>query len=202
MLAGDWDQADHNLKQSLLICRSVFDRWGEAWSLFDLGNLAFMRGRLTQARVFLEEALPELRKQGILFGTFRALIALGHTMRLLDDPERARGCYRDALRIHQQMHYVPFTGDCLDGLAGIAAAERDPVRAARLFGAAHAHHEATGPSVRGSDTAYNRDMALARSLLDAAEWQRAWAAGCTMPLDQAVTYALAERSAHDSGSAI
>lgn len=193
---GDLAQAQHYTEQSLVISQSVLDRWGEAWSLFDLGYVALVRGEINQAQGFLEAALSELREQGNLYGAFRALIALGHTMRLLDDPARARGCYRDALRIHQQMHYIQSVGDGLEGLAGMAAAEGNAARAARLFGAAQAHREAVAtPRWRVMDPIYDRDVALAHSLLDAEAWDAAWAAGQAMPLDEAVTYVLAERPA-------
>jgi predicted ATPase/transcriptional regulator with XRE-family HTH domain len=201
MLSGDLVQAQHYTGQSLILSRAVLDRWGEAWSLFDLGYLALVRDAIPQARGFLEEALPQLREQGNLWGTYRALLALGHTMRLLDDAGRARGCYRDALCIQQQMHYLPSVSDGLEGLAGMAASEGDPLRAVRLFGAAQAHRDAiAAPRWRDRDASYARDVALARSLLDEEAWRAAWAAGGAMPLDQAVAYALAESSADDSGS--
>ena len=112
-----------------------------------------------------------------------------------------RALYRDALHIQQHMHYVFHISNALDGLAGIAAEEGDPVRAARLFGAAQPHCEAVAaPRWRHLDPIYDRDVALARSLLGPEGWQAAWAAGCAMPIDQAVTYALVESAADDSSS--
>ena len=46
---------------------------------------------------------------------------------------------------------------------------------------------------------YDRDVAVARSLLDGDGWHAAWAAGYAMPLDQAVAYALGESAAEDRG---
>lgn len=201
MVCNDLVQAQHHTKQSLVVSQAVNDRWGVAWSLFDLGYLAMVRGEIDQARVFLEEAVSKLREGGNLFGTFRALNALGHTMRLIGDHERARGYYRDALHIHQQLHYVSRIGDALDGLAGIATAEHNPEWAARLFGAAQAHREAiAAPRWPHMDAIYDRDLALARSMLDPEAWRTAWAAGYTMTLDQAVAYALTESAADDRGS--
>jgi non-specific serine/threonine protein kinase len=202
LLRGELAQAQHYTEQSLIVSRSVLDRQGEAWSLFDLGYLALVRGEIHKAQGFLEAGLSDLREQGTLYGTFRALIALGHTMRLLDEPERARGCYQEALRIQQQMHYIQSISDGLEGLAGMAAAEGNAARAARLFGAAQAHREAVAtPRWPVMDAIYDRDVALARRLLDTEGWDAAWAAGNTMPVDQAVTYALAEQAASAGVSA-
>lgn len=201
MHGGDLIQAQHSTERGLVVSRSVHDHWGAAWALFDLGYMAMVRSEIKQARILLEEAVAELREQGIVFGTFHALLALGHTMRLLDDQERARESYRAALHIQQQMHYVHHISDGLEGLAGMAAGEGDPRRAARLFGAAHAHREAFDVRrSRHNDAIYDRDVTLATSLLDPEAWRAAWAAGCAMPLDQAVAYALAESTALASDS--
>ena len=195
VVRGELAQAQHYTGRSLTVSRAVADRWGAAWSLFDLGYLALVRGEADQARVLLEEALSELRAQGNLYGTLRALIALGNTMRRLGDHEQAREYYRYALRIQQRTHYVGLASDGLEALAGIAAAAGDPLRAARLFGAAHAHREAVGGlRWRHMNAIYERDVALARSLLDQDGWHAAWAAGGAMPLDKAVAYALAEQA--------
>ncbi len=90
------------------------------------------------------------------------------------------------------MHYVQHMADGLEGLASIAVSVQDPLRAVRLFGAAHVHRESiamTRPYHQAAD--YERSIALTRSQLDDAAWDAAWAAGCAMPLEQAVEYALA-----------
>ena len=51
---------------------------GLAWSLYDLGHLAFVRGELAQANPLLAESLALFRDQGNEYGCQRALISLGH----------------------------------------------------------------------------------------------------------------------------
>jgi predicted ATPase/DNA-binding SARP family transcriptional activator len=190
---GELEQAAALTARSLVISQSVQDHAGVAWSLFDLGYLALVRGELREARARLEQALPELLQQDILFGAFRALIALGHVMRALDEPQRAINAYADALQIQQGMLYVEFISDALEGLAGIAAARHDPTRAAQLFGAAQAHRETHATQrLRHLDAVYTRELALARSQLTCAQWEAAWQRGYDMPLGQAVGYALLE----------
>ncbi len=93
------DQAQQYSDQALEICRAAQDTWGIAWSLFDLGYLALVRGDLTTAQTLLEEALPKLQEPGINFGVFRALLALGHVMRAANNNHQALGFYVDALRL-------------------------------------------------------------------------------------------------------
>ncbi|MEP7189780.1 MAG: AAA family ATPase, partial [Roseiflexaceae bacterium] len=109
MQRGDLEQADSLTARSLTVSQSVQDHWGMAWSLFDLGCLALVHGDLAQGQGLLEQALPELREQDIVFGTYRALIAFGHVMRALNDTERAIQHYREALQIQQRMHYIQVT---------------------------------------------------------------------------------------------
>jgi predicted ATPase len=192
MLRDDLDHAQVCDEQALILSRAAQDHRGVAWVLFDLGYLAFVRGDLPAAQTLLEEALPQLLELGITFGAFRALLAQGHVLRALNQPEQARRCYRDALHLQRPLHYSQYVADGLEGLAGIAAHASRPEHAARLFGAAHAHRIATAmPRWRHQETGYSRDLALARCQLNAEIWGAAWSAGCAMTLEQAVAYALA-----------
>lgn len=200
MLRGDLMQAQACDEQALALSRNAQDRWGIAWALYDLGYLAFVRGEMTLAQALLEEALPSLHQQGINFGEYRALLALGHVMRAMNEPDRARELYRDALRLQQLMHYTQRAADGLEGLAGIAVQDSAPRRAARLFGAAHAHREAIAMSHwRHQVAGYERDVAAARSQLDAETWRADWGIGRAMTLEQAVAYALEEQT-HEPSS--
>ena len=134
MLRDDLAHAQLCDEQALALSRAAQDHRGVAWALFDLGYLALVRGELPAAQALLAEALPQLLEQGITFGAFRALLALGHVMRALGETDRARQFYRDALHLQRPMHYSQYVAEGLEGLAGIAAQDGDPVRAARLFG--------------------------------------------------------------------
>jgi tetratricopeptide (TPR) repeat protein len=178
--------------QALAICRTADDRWGIAWSLYDLGYLALVRSQLSTAQALLAEVLPIFYEQGISFGAFRTLLALGHLMRAKSNAVQARQFYGDALHLQRQMHYVLHIADGLEGLAALLAAEQKPAPAVRLFGAAYAHRRSnalTRPYHQNAD--YERNVALARSQLDGATWDTAWSDGCAMTLEQAVEYALA-----------
>ena len=192
MLRNEVSQAQPYIGQALAISRAVQDTPGIAWSLFDLGYLALVRGELSAAQALLAEALPLLQEQGINFGAFRALLALGHVMRALGNHDPASRFYKDALCLQQQMHYVQHIADGLEGLAAIAVADHDPMRAVRLFGAAHVHRQSiaiTRPYHQ--EVGYECDVALTRNQLDAAAWEANWVAGCAMTLEPAVEYALA-----------
>ncbi len=190
---GDLVQAQHDTDRSLAVSQAAQDAWGAAWSLYDIGYLALVRNELGQAQALLEVAVIALRDQGIQFGVFRALFALAQVRAEHGAAAQARALYHEALRLQQQMHFVYLTADCLEGLAGVAAREGQPIPAARLFGAAQAQREATAMQRwRHRDAWYEHDLALARSQLDPDTWHAAWTAGGAMTLEQAVEVALAE----------
>jgi hypothetical protein len=146
---------------------------------------------MSLAQTLLEQAIPQLRVHSINFGLYRALIALGHALRLTGQNSQARSSYDDALRLQQHMHYLHNVAENLEGLAAIAAAEYAPAQAAIFFGAAEAHRRAIAvPRWPPLQPWYERDIALARSQITPAQWEAAWEQGCAMSLDQAVAYAL------------
>ena len=82
----------------------------------------------------------------------------------------------------------------LEGLACISAAEGTSERAARLFGATEALREAVGYQYIPEEDAWREPyLAAARSQLDEAAWDKAWAEGRAMPMEQAIEYALSEQ---------
>jgi hypothetical protein len=86
--------------------------------------------------------------------------------------------------------------DDLEGLACVAAARGEAERAAKLFGASEALPEAMGAPLEPGDRALQEPyLAAARSQLDEAAWQEAWAQGQAMTLEEAISYVLEEEEA-------
>ena len=81
----------------------------------------------------------------------------------------------------------------IEGLAGLAAAQGQAGRAARLFGAAEALRESVSNRIPPSERAeYDHNIAAARAQLSEAAFAASWAGGRAMSLEQAVAYALDE----------
>jgi hypothetical protein len=80
--------------------------------------------------------------------------------------------------------------ECLEGLAGVAVAQQQLERAARLLGAAKAWRETTGAPLPPSRRAgYERDLAAVRAGVGEAAFVEAMAEGTSMSLGQAIAYA-------------
>ena len=80
--------------------------------------------------------------------------------------------------------------------ASTAAVQGEAERAARLYGVVEKLNEVMGtPQDAGENALTGPYLAAARSQLDEASWQEAWAQGRAMTLEDAVAYALEEDGA-------
>jgi len=94
-LAGDVVAPQADEERSLTICRATNDLRGEAWSVHDLGEIAFALDDLDRAEQLLEEGLDRFEEHGVAFGAYRAIILLG-------DVNRRRTQWSDAITRYEQ----------------------------------------------------------------------------------------------------
>lgn len=108
------------------------------------------------------------------------------------DDAAAHSCYLEALAIWRDLPN-PELPWFLDALAGLAAAQGQAGRAARLYGAAAALHDALGWPLPPEERAdHDRTVAAARAALGDEAFAAAWAEGRAMTRKQAFDYALGE----------
>lgn len=82
-----------------------------------------------------------------------------------------------------------------EGLGAVAAFQNDPIRAARLWGAAATLHKLIGaPLAHVEERFHNRYMAIARAQLAEDAFTAAWVAGQVMAIGDAMAYALEQPS--------
>lgn len=82
--------------------------------------------------------------------------------------------------------------ECFEGLAAAAAAEEQPLRAARLIGTAHSLREDLGTPGESDRTAFERVVADVQQALGAEAFAAAWAGGRALALEEAIAEALQE----------
>ena len=105
------------------------------------------------------------------------------------DDGRATALYEESLALCRELGDKHGLAECLEGLAGVAVAQQQLERAARLLGAAETLREATGaPLSPGERVRYDRDMSAVRAGLGEAAFAAAWATGKAMPLEQVITH--------------
>jgi predicted ATPase len=189
---GDYDRTRALAEQSLRLFGELKETWGMAWSRFHFGRAALQQGDYGQAAVVLEETLALFEKLGDRQNTALALMALGNIAFERGDYGRTVVLGRRGLRLCRELGMQAGIAAGLEGLAAVAGAQRQPERAARLFGAATALRAAIGAPVSpGERPAYERNLARARTLMDDATWAAVYAEGQAMMIEQAIADALA-----------
>jgi hypothetical protein len=85
------------------------------------------------------------------------------------------------------------TQECLEGLAGVACAEGNYGRGARLLGMAEGLRASLASYRLAADqAAFDHRVSCTRTELSELAFETAWAEGQVMTLEQAIEYALAE----------
>ena len=122
--------------------------------------------------------------------------ALGYLARVVHaqgDDRRAAGLFQECLELSWEQGDKPGIAGCLEGLAGIAAMNRQPSRATRLFAEGARLRETIGGQfhrrpIDGSE--YQRTLGIARAQLDETTFAATWAQGRAVTLKQAMAEAL------------
>lgn len=194
---GDHERAVALLEQGLMISRTLGDRWSIAIALTDLGLVVREQGDYARAAALIEESLGLFRMLG-RYGTANSLSNLATVAWLQGKHRRAAQLFAESLVLRKDMGDRRGIAVCLVGLAAWAS-QRQPERAARLFGAAEALRESLGvslpPFVRGH---YDRLMTVTRARMDEARFKNLWMEGRTTPIDQVIGSALAMEVARAS----
>lgn len=180
----------------------VGDRWGAAPMLGCSAVGWLNRGDHERARSLAERGLALCRETGDKHGTSIALYTLAGVAQTERDHERARDLFEEGLSVSVELGNEADVVRCLEGLASIAGAEDRIVRAARLWGAAEALLEKIEAAYAYvPDRSLDRNQVVARSLIDEAAWEAAWAEGRTMEPEQAIEYAMDRSPAPDTVAA-
>jgi DNA-binding CsgD family transcriptional regulator len=192
-------------EEALALHRAAGDQGDVGGALANLGLTVGLTGDYARAASLLEEAITLCDSAGEQRTAALARLSLGEVVRMQGEPMRAALLLADALGRFQRMGDT--TGgiaECWEGLAGVAAT-LDPVRAARLLGAADALRERLGhPLAPALHPRYAATLDIVRSALESAVFAAAWEAGRHLAVEQASAEARAvvklssspEKSAH------
>lgn len=185
-IQGDQTQAMAYDRQCLRLARELGDKYLTALTLQNLGYTAALQGDMAQAVARAQEGLVLARELGDKLTINLALHSLGYIASLQGNTKQAAVSYREGLSLAQEIGYESRIGWHLIGLATVAAAEEQPVRAARLFGAAETRLD-INVSMNDMERAdYERTVEAVRNKLDHRTFQAAWAEGHTMTPEQAL----------------
>ena len=188
---GDYPSAKSLFEESLLLHRELRKNWGTASALHSLGNVARLQKNYTLAQSLLEESLACWQKMGAQGSSALALGSLGLLAIEQGDSTTARSLYEKSLTITYELGNRRFLADLLEGLGGIALAESAPGRTARLKGAAALLREQLGVGIAPPDQRwFDQWTDTARQAIGADAFDRAWAEGRALMLEQVIALAV------------
>ncbi|MGH2599929.1 MAG: tetratricopeptide repeat protein, partial [Dehalococcoidia bacterium] len=192
-MRGDHARAEGLFEESLALARELGNRKRIASALNTLGISARHRGEPERAASLYEESLALARELGDRWHTATTLLNLGNAYLDQGALDEAMTQYRETLPLARDLQNRQQVALCLQGMASVAVARGDAVRAARLSGAAAALREAIGLQLPAASRArLDKVAADACAALGEATFTAAWAAGQVLSLDQAVAEGLSD----------
>jgi predicted ATPase/DNA-binding CsgD family transcriptional regulator len=188
---GEYEAAGRSLEESLPFARQLQDQFGIAWSLMFLGDVALKQRSAEQAQRLYEESIDLLRQLGDKTMLTYAVRRLGVVMIGNEDYERSKALCQEGLKLNIMIGDRRGVAACLVGLAGLAIAQGYGIHATQLLGAAERLlNDIAGHLFLPDRLEYERHMQSVRTQLDTPTFDRAWAEGQSMTMEQAVAYAL------------
>jgi hypothetical protein len=182
-------------EESLALARQLDDPWLLGMALMSVGEVARWAGDVEQAAACHEESVAIFRRVGDAWVLGVSLYNLASVRRRQGELRQARALSQESLRLMRDHASGMQIAYGLGGTGANAAAECQPVRAARLLGAAEGLFHALGRTPQPQDRAeFDRGVAAARAQMDEEAFAAAWAEGRALPLEQTVSYALEEPS--------
>ena len=179
-----------DLKQGLALYRELDDKWGIAFCLSNMGQLVAMQGDLAQATNLHAESVALYWEAGDKSAIVVSQYLMAMTLLLQGDLEWASSLLQSGLGLAAEVKQKQYLAQCLEGLAGVAAAQGRADRSARLWGAATALRAASGNPISPTQkTLYEPFIAQARNQLGGATFETEWAKGEALSMAQAIAYA-------------
>jgi hypothetical protein len=164
---------------------------GVAASTSNLGLVSIELGDYNRAREFFQESLKISQELGLKQGIVDVYINLSAVACLQEDHSTELGLLQRALPLIQELGEKISMATCLEGIGGALAVLGYPTEGTRLLAAGQSLRDAIGAPLPARDRArYDNSMATVRALLGKEEFDRSWAEGRVMSMEQAIVSAL------------
>jgi predicted ATPase/class 3 adenylate cyclase len=177
------------LEEALVLAREVGDSQTIARILWGLAMVHHETGDTAGAIPILDESARRFREVGDLFGLAWALHSQGNVHIRLGHRDVARRAYEEQLEILDEARDAPGVAVALADFAELLLDEGDRAAGIRLYAASAAMRKAFGAGL-----ATIADLMQGRSIQPRPDDDEAWEAGLRMSFDDAVAFALADRS--------
>lgn len=187
---GDYERAETFYSESLELHRELGNKQNIAGTLGNLGLVALYQGNYSEAKAFSEESLALFTELGDRHDVASTVNNLGLVTLHQGDYAQAKTFFEESLTLHWELGDKRGLAYCLEGVAGLAWVQGQPVRAARLCGAAAVLRESIGAPLPPAERArHDCTVATASAQVGEAVWGTASEEGRRMSLEQAIAYA-------------
>lgn len=185
-------EAEALTQEALVLLREVGDQPGLGLVYNSIGERARLSGDDARARSAYEQSLAIAERTGDARRQYYVLYNLAFVAQHEGDHHEALRVIHRSLALCQDLGVPTDVAQELLALAGSLGALGESLRAAHLFGAAHALLQRSGTLIDPSDQPeHDRNMAFVRAQLGEAAFEAAWAEGQAMTFDKAVALAQA-----------
>jgi DNA-binding CsgD family transcriptional regulator/tetratricopeptide (TPR) repeat protein len=197
--AGDAARAGAHYAEAVPLLREAEATSWVYMALAGLGSTRLACGDVAGALPLLDEAVALVRKTddtdpGALADVLGLALVLGqraHAARIQGDQVLASRLFVESISAAQELGAERILLGQVSGLAGVALAEEQPERAARLLGAVAAARETSGVGRIAHALLADRITTAVRSRLGETAFVTAFAAGRALPLAEALADGLA-----------
>jgi predicted ATPase/DNA-binding SARP family transcriptional activator len=186
---GDFETAAILHKEALDLAQDLGARDAGALARSGLALAARRQGDYGRARELLREVLSFYREAARTAELAYSLAHLGYVEELRGDLDAALACHTESLRLSADRPDGALTALALEGLACVAAARRQPRRAAVLLGAAQSLRGRTGsPLPAGERADVDRAAGTAAGALGTQDFTTLLEQGRGLSAQEAATY--------------
>jgi len=183
-LEGDHEAAAADAAESLQLFRRAGDRREVGTMLGNLGYAEMSLGELQRGRGHLRESLDIARELDDSYGVVYVTFNLGLAEYLNDSPGAAAALFAESFDLARSVQMNAGTAYALIGLA-MAGSGDDPVRSARLHGAADEALAALGETVESLEARLrDADRERLRAAMGEAAFAAEYAAGRATPFEE------------------
>jgi len=193
MRMGNYENAAEYLEEFLTVAREANYTTHIAFALGGLGELAIRQGKYERASKLLEESLGLHRQTGDKWDIATLLGSLGWLALRQGNLANTKNLLDKSLKIRREIDDRGGIAWCLEKLGKTAFLEKQPKKAAIIFGAASALRTTTESVIDPADQPeYKRIISGLQSALGLDTFNSAWTRGESTPLEDMIQYALSE----------
>jgi DNA-binding CsgD family transcriptional regulator len=175
--------------ESLHIFREAGDPLGEGFALHNLAVAAARDGNLALARALADESLTIFRRVDVGRALAETLASMGPIL-AAGEPESALAALNESLQLAWRVGPRWVIAAALEGIAVVAAGQRQERAAVELIGRAAALRTEIGVPVRPMGRAdFERMLATTRAALGNEDFATAWGRGQALSLPDAIAAA-------------